>query len=127
MSEDFSYQSVSEHDDSAAESLDGWLRWWHWLILVGLFLGAILWFPLWRFERRWTQLRVGDPMDRVSALLGNPGTPAYTVQGPGVNGVQQAYVYRFYWRQYEVFVSQGTHRVVGKNVLDKDGTPIQSE
>ena len=125
MTEDFSYDSSPEPSDPAADSLDGWLRWWHWLILVGLCITALLWFPLWRFEHRWRQLHVGDPRDRVCALLGDPGAAAYTVQGAGVTGIQEAYVFRVYWRSYEVLVSQGTGRVVGKSVMDSDGMPIE--
>ena len=127
MTDDFSYHDSAEKPEPDGESIAAWLRWWHWLILVVLFLGAVAWFPYWRFEQRWKQLRIGDSMDRVKQLLGDPGAAAYSVQGLGPGGTHQAYVYRMYWRSYEVVVLESTGRVVGKNMLDADGIPIISE
>ena len=127
MSDDFSYGTSPEKADPAGETLAGWLRWWHWLILVALFLAALVWFPCWRFEQRWRQLRIGDSFDQVKQLLGDPGAVVYSVQGQGPGDIQEAHVYRMYWRSYEVLVSKNTGRVVGKNTLDADGIPIISE
>ena len=127
MSDDFSYGTSAEKPDPADETLAGWLRWWHWLILVALFLGALVWFPCWRFDQRWRQLRIGDSFDRAKQLLGDPGAVVFSVQGRGPEDVHEAYVYRMYWRSYEVMVSKNTGRVVGKTALDADGLPIISE
>ena len=127
MSDDFSYHTPSERPDSDADTLSGWLRWWHWLILVALFLSALVWYPYWRLEQCWRQLRVGDSLDRVRELLGDPGAAAYTVQSGGPGGIEEAYVYKRYWRSYEVVVSQATGRVVSKSILDATGIPIVSE
>ena len=92
-----------------------WLRSWHWFVLACALLVALAWFPLWIFEHRWQQVQVGDTFEQVTKRLGDPGEPAYKVGGAKL-GDYEAYVYRRYWRVYEVHVSPHTNRVVGKVV-----------
>jgi hypothetical protein len=115
MSDDFSYLAPRSRSDDETD-IFGWLRWWHWLILLGLFLFGLVYYPLWRFDQRWKRVQMGDSLEQVKALLGDPGDAAYTVQGIGPQGSYQTYAFRVYWRTYEVLIANDTHRVIGKTV-----------
>jgi len=117
MTDDFNYTSLPEETDPDDVAIVGWLRWWHWLVLVSLFFAGLLYYPLWRFEQNWSHLQVGDSFDRVKQLLGDPGEASYKVQGAGASGDDEAYVYTRYWRTYEVLLSSGSRRVTAKNVI----------
>jgi hypothetical protein len=117
MTDDFNYTPPPDETDPDDVAIVGWLRWWHWLVLVGLFIAGMLYYPLWRFEQNWSRLKVGDSFDRVKQLLGDPGETSYKVQGAGPSGDEEAYVYTRYWRTYEVLVSASSKRVTAKNVI----------
>jgi hypothetical protein len=102
----------------------GWVRWWHWLIVVTLCFAAFLYYPLWRFEQKWVQLRVGDPFDRVTELLGDPGKASYSMQGLGGSDNVEAFIYIRYWKTYEVLVSTASRRVTAKTVLEGSNSPV---
>jgi hypothetical protein len=95
----------------------GWVRWWHWLIVVALFIAALVYYPVWRFEQKWKQLQVGDTVDRMKELLGDPGKASYSVQGTSPTSSGEAYIYTKYWKNYEVLVSPGTQRITAKTVM----------
>ena len=99
----------SELDDAG---IFDWLRWWHWLILVGLLFSGLFYFPLWRFEQKWKTLKVGDTLDHVQQVLGE-AQQNYTVYGAGPSGMYVSYTYSRYWRTYEVQVDPATERVTG--------------
>src|SRR5437867_2437844 len=107
---------LNELPQADETGMSSWLRWWHWLVLVGLFLAGFAYFPLWRFDQRWNRLQVGDSLERVKELLGEPGRASYTVVGLGPGGNYEGYVFRRYWRSYEVIVSSNTHAVLSKTV-----------
>ncbi len=117
MTDDFNYSPPVEETNPDDVAIVGWLRWWHWLVLVGLFFAGLLYFPLWRFEQNWNHLQVGDSFERVKQLLGDPGTASYSMQGAGLSGNDEAYIYSRYWRTYEVLVSASSKRVTAKNVI----------
>jgi hypothetical protein len=89
-----------------------YLRWWHWLILAALFVFGLLYYPMWRFDRQWRRIQVGDSFDRVKDVLGDPGPPSYTVAG--AQGDCDAYVYSVYWRTFELLVSPESSQVISK-------------
>ena len=104
------------HLDSDETGIVGWLRWWHWLILIGMLLFGLAYFPLWQFDRRWRQVSVGDSLDDAKVLLGDPGDATYSVQGFGPSGAYEGYVFSRYWRTYELVVSSATQRVISKSI-----------
>jgi hypothetical protein len=117
MTDDFDYSPPPEEANPDDVAIVGWLRWWHWLILVGLFFAGLLYYPLWRFEQNWNHLQVGDSFDRVKQLLGDPGKASYSMQGAGPSGNDEAYIYSRYWRTYEVLVSATSRRVTAKHII----------
>ena len=130
MTDDSVFRPLEETANPEDVDIAGWLRWWHWLILAGLLLMGFLYYPLWLFDHRWDQLQLGDSVDRMKKLLGDPGKPGYTMQGANLSGSSSdAYVYTRYWKTYEVLVSSDTKRVTGKTVIggsSSSSTPIQS-
>ena len=123
MTDDFSYPPPEEQTNPDEAAIVGWVRWWHWLIFVALIFTGFLYYPLWRFDQKWKQLKVGDSLERVKQLLGDPGKASYTVQGTGASGTDDAYVYTRYWKTYEVLISTSTQRVTGKTVIGGSSQP----
>jgi hypothetical protein len=109
----------SANDPSPAEDAEivGWVRWWHWLIVGTVALVAFAYYPLWRFEQKWSHLQIGDSVERMKELLGDIEKPSYSVQGASSGSNSDAYVYTRYWKSYEVLVSTGSQRVTTKTVL----------
>jgi len=108
----------SEHD-----TIFGFVRWWHWLVVVGLCLAGFVYYPKWHFEQQWNQIQVGDPLEKVQTLLGHVAKPSYSVQGAGATPDSQAYIYTRYGRTYEILISSSTQRVSAKNVLGVKPAP----
>ncbi|GEM_PF-5799541 len=106
--------SAQLQDDQALEDVGifDYLRWWHWLILAALFIVGLLYYPMWRFERRWDRIQVGDSFDRVKHVLGDPGPASYSMSG--AQGECEAFVYSVYWRTFEILVSTDSGQVVSK-------------
>jgi hypothetical protein len=100
-------------DDQTGEDVGifDYLRWWHWIILAALFIAGLLYYPMWRFERQWNRIQVGDSFDRVKRAFGDPGPPSYSMAS--ATGECDAYVYSIYWRTFELLVSD-SGQVVSK-------------
>jgi hypothetical protein len=90
----------------------GWVRWWHILIVAALLAAGFVYYPMWRFELRWKTLQAGATVDEMQEILGEPPEPSYHVSAPG--GSYDAYIYRRYWKSYEVLVDTPTQRVAAK-------------
>jgi hypothetical protein len=94
----------------------GWAHWWYWPIVLAILVAAFLYYPAWRLDHQWRQLRVGDSADRMMELLGRLPKPSYTVQSS--TGASDAYVYTKYWKSYEVLVSPATQKVISKQEVN---------
>ena len=114
MADDISARLPEPGTGPGDDGIFDWLRWWHWLILAALFLGGLFYFPLWRFEQKWKQIQVGDPLDRVQQVLGDVHQ-GYSVTGAVPGGPVVSYTYSRYWRTYEVQVDESTQCVVALN------------
>jgi hypothetical protein len=101
----------------ADDTIVGWVRWWHWLIVCVICLAAFLYYPVWSFDQRWNRLKVGDSLDRLKELLDDPGEPSYSVLRPGTYIEDDAFIYTRYWNSYEVIVAGDTNRVLSKSLL----------
>lgn len=109
-----------QQDDGA--EVTSWMRWWHWLIVAGLFFAAFMYYPLWRFEQKWRQLQIGDSVDRVEELFGELDKPSYSVQGARAADDADAFLYTVYWKSYEVQISRDGRRVTAKSIIVGSGT-----
>jgi hypothetical protein len=82
------------------------------MVLCILIVAGFLYYPMWRFNKQWQLLQVGDSIDRMEALFGYLPEPSYSVQSN--TAATDVYLYRKYWKSYEVTVSPASHTVLSK-------------